>query len=227
MPAYVKQTWTNGSGGGTPLSAARLQWIEDGLDVADVTDAVTAKGDLIVGTAADTVVRKGAGTNGQVLSADSVQADGLAWVAPYAVLDVKGDLIAATAADTAARLAVGTNGHQLTANSATATGLEWQPKRLVPSADKVANYTLVVGDAGTRVVMNLGTVLNLTVPNTVFAAGDFVEVWQRGAGQVTVVAGAGTTMRSPLGTKTRAQYSAVRIWFLTASEFSVDLDAAV
>lgn len=41
---------------------------------------IDAKGDLIVGTAADTVARKAVGTNDQILMADSAQADGLKWV---------------------------------------------------------------------------------------------------------------------------------------------------
>jgi hypothetical protein len=40
---------------------------------------VDAKGDLIAATAADTVARLGVGTNGQVLTADSTAATGLAW----------------------------------------------------------------------------------------------------------------------------------------------------
>ena len=40
---------------------------------------VDAKGDLIVGTAADTVSRIGVGTNGQVLVADSTQSSGVKW----------------------------------------------------------------------------------------------------------------------------------------------------
>lgn len=227
MPAYVKQTWVNGPGGATPLSAARLQWIEDGLDTADVTDAIAAKGDLLAGTAPDTIGVRPVGADGQVLAADSAQATGLAWVAPWAVVDAKGDLIVGTAADTVARVPVGADGRGLRADSSQSAGVAWQPDRITPSADKVASYTLVAADAGTRVVMNLGTALNLTVPNAVFTAGDVVEVWQRGAGQVTVVAEAGTTMRAPLGTKTRTQYSTVRIWFASSSEFVVDLDAAV
>jgi hypothetical protein len=43
------------------------------------TDLVTTKGDLIAGTAADTVDRLAVGTNGQVLTADSTAATGLAW----------------------------------------------------------------------------------------------------------------------------------------------------
>lgn len=33
---YTPQTWTDGSGGGTPLSAARLTHIEDGMVAHDV-----------------------------------------------------------------------------------------------------------------------------------------------------------------------------------------------
>jgi hypothetical protein len=43
---------------------------------------VDAKGDLIVGTADDTVDRLAVGTNGYILVADSVEATGLKWEAP-------------------------------------------------------------------------------------------------------------------------------------------------
>ena len=43
-----------------------------------------AKGDLLVGTAADTVGRVAVGTNGQYLSADSSTSTGLTWVTPAA-----------------------------------------------------------------------------------------------------------------------------------------------
>lgn len=45
---------------------------------------VDAKGDLIAGTAADTVARLAAGTDGKVLSANSAEATGLEWVTPSA-----------------------------------------------------------------------------------------------------------------------------------------------
>jgi hypothetical protein len=43
---------------------------------------ITAKGDLIVGTGAGTFVAQSVGTNGQLLSANSAQADGVEWVNP-------------------------------------------------------------------------------------------------------------------------------------------------
>jgi hypothetical protein len=46
--------------------------------------AIDAKGDLIVGTGADTFSRLAAGTNTYVLTANSAEATGLKWVAPAA-----------------------------------------------------------------------------------------------------------------------------------------------
>jgi hypothetical protein len=42
---------------------------------------INAKGDLIVGTADDTVARVGVGANGYVLAADSSTASGVTWLA--------------------------------------------------------------------------------------------------------------------------------------------------
>lgn len=36
MPRYTKQTWRPGRTGGTPISAARLQHIEDGIEAVDL-----------------------------------------------------------------------------------------------------------------------------------------------------------------------------------------------
>jgi hypothetical protein len=91
------------------------------------TKAVDAKGDLMVGTAADTAARLAVGTDGHLLTAASGEATGLIY-ALDPVIDVvttKGDIVAATAADTLSRLGVGANGTVLTAASGEATGLQW------------------------------------------------------------------------------------------------------
>jgi hypothetical protein len=43
---------------------------------------VTTKGDILAATGSGTIVRQGIGTNGQVLTADSAEADGLKWATP-------------------------------------------------------------------------------------------------------------------------------------------------
>ena len=63
---------------------------------------VDAKGDLIAGTAADTVARVAVGTNGQVLTADSAEAAGVRWAAAGGAVDsVNGETgtVVLTAAD--------------------------------------------------------------------------------------------------------------------------------
>ena len=91
------------------------------------TKAVDAKGDLIVGTAADTAARLAVGTNGHLLTAASGEATGLKYALDPVIdlVTTKGDIVAATAADTLTRLGVGANGTLLTADSSEATGLKW------------------------------------------------------------------------------------------------------
>jgi hypothetical protein len=63
-------------------------WIQvGGSDAVNVINAINAKGDLVVGTANDTVTRLGAGANGSVLSANSSTASGLEWVSRAAIVD--------------------------------------------------------------------------------------------------------------------------------------------
>jgi hypothetical protein len=59
-----------------------------GIDQAALkATLVDAKGDLLAGTAADTIARLGVGANGTVLTADSSQSTGLIWGAPPATGD--------------------------------------------------------------------------------------------------------------------------------------------
>jgi hypothetical protein len=53
---------------------------------------IDAKGDLIVGTADDTVGRLGVGTNGQVLTADSGATSGVAWTSTLTAPTINGGL---------------------------------------------------------------------------------------------------------------------------------------
>jgi hypothetical protein len=79
-------------------------------------------------------------------------------------------------------------------------------------------YTLVIGDVGEYVTLNNASPITLTVPASVFSAGDTVNVIQLGAGQVTLAAGAGATLNSQ-GSKLKltGQYAAATILFTSAT----------
>jgi hypothetical protein len=202
---------------------------------------IDAKGDLVAGTAADTAGKLGVGANGTVLTADSGEATGIKWAAAAGLaatlFDAKGDLIAATAADTAARLAVGANGTVLTAASGEATGLQWAAVDLSSKADalvtanrQTGSYTLVIGDAGKVIEMNVAGANNLTVPlnsSVAFAVGTIIELFQYGAGQTTVVATGGVTIRSSGGKlKLTGQYSGASLRKIATDEWALVGDIA-
>jgi len=79
-------------------------------------------------------------------------------------------------------------------------------------------YTLVIGDVGEYVTLNNASPITLTVPASVFSAGDTVNVIQLGAGQVTLSAGVGATLNSQ-GSKLKltGQYAAATILFTSAT----------
>jgi hypothetical protein len=59
------------------MTVGRIPSVEGGIQPT----LLTTKGDIIVATGNATLVRQGVGTNGQVLTADSTQADGVIWAA--------------------------------------------------------------------------------------------------------------------------------------------------
>lgn len=105
-------SWTTVSGSGIPAST------------------INAKGDLLAGTANDTVGLRTVGADGLFLTADSAQATGLNWSAvsgfiPSSTIDAKGDLLAGTANNAVARVAPGTDGQMLYVDSTQTAGIRW------------------------------------------------------------------------------------------------------
>jgi hypothetical protein len=75
---------------------------------------------------------------------------------------------------------------------------------------QTTSYTLVLADKNKIVEMGVGSANNLTVPpnsSVAFPVGTQINVLQTGAGQTTVVAGAGVTVNATPGLKIRAQWS--------------------
>jgi hypothetical protein len=88
----------------------------------------------------------------------------------------------------------------------------------LPFNDQTANYTLVVGDVGKRVVMNVASANTVTVNNSIFDVGDTVEIVNKGAGVSTVTAGAGVTINTS-DSLALAQYQSGTLVALSASTF--------
>jgi hypothetical protein len=88
---------------------------------------------------------------------------------------------------------------------------------------QTASYTLVLGDANKIVEMNVATANNLTVPlnsSVAFPIGTQLNVSQYGAGQTTIVATSGVTIRSASGNlKIASQYVAVSLVKIAADEW--------
>lgn len=191
---------------------------------------IDAAGDLIVGTADNTVGRLAKGSALQVLQVNA-GATALEWGTASGggiaatLLDAKGDLIVASANDTAAKVAVGANGTVLTADSSQTAGVAWADPTLVVANRQTASYTLVLADSGKVVEMNVASGNNLTVPlnsSVAFAVGTVIELWQYGAGQTTVVATGGVTIRSSGGKlKLTGQYSGASLRKVGTDEWSL------
>ena len=90
---------------------------------------------------------------------------------------------------------------------------------------RTASYTLVITDAGRIIEMNVGSANNLTVPlnsSVAFTIGTEIQVLQYGAGQTTIVATSGVTLRSKSGQlKIGNQYTGVTLVKVGTDEWYV------
>ena len=104
-------------------------------------------------------------------------------------------------------------------SSAIQTQLDSKTNKIITANRQTASYTLVASDADKLVEMNVGSANDLTIPASTFSAGQQILLAQYGAGQTTIVAGAGMTIRSNGGKlKLSGQYSGATLVFLSASE---------
>jgi len=93
------------------------------------------------------------------------------------------------------------------------------------NAQTGTTYTLVVADQDKLVTLSNAAAITLTVPPSVFSAGQLINIQQIGAGQVTLAAGSGVTITSTGATsaapKLRAQFSAATVVCTAANTFTV------
>jgi hypothetical protein len=115
-------------------------------------------------------------------------------------------------------------------STATQTALDAKTNKLVVTNRQTASYTLVLSDADKLVEMNVATANNLTVPlnsSVAFSTGTQILLAQYGAGQTTIVATSGVTIRSNgAKLKLNAQYSGATLIKIAENEWYLFGDIA-
>lgn len=102
---------------------------------------------------------------------------------------------------------------------------DYKTDKLITANRQTASYTLVLSDKDKIVEMNVATANDLTVPSNssvAFDIGTQVIVSQYGAGQTTIVAGSGVTLRSDTSKlKIAAQYGAATLIKIATDEWYI------
>jgi hypothetical protein len=108
-------------------------------------------------------------------------------------------------------------------STAQQTAIDAKTNKLITTNRQTASYTLVLSDADKLVEMNVGSANNLTVPlnsSVAFSTGTQILLAQYGAGQTTVVATSGVTIRSNgAKLKLNAQYSGATLVKIAENEW--------
>lgn len=100
----------------------------------------------------------------------------------------------------------------------------------VPIATVAADYTLALADAGSTLKVTSASAQVTTIPpnsSVAFDIGTEIAVMQYGAGQVTINAGAGVTLRSPTGARSARQYGTAFLLKIGTDEWVVAGDTAL
>lgn len=135
-----------------------------------------------------------------------------------------GDAIDASLLD----LKGGTSGQVLAKNSNTDMDFIWTEQddtTLSFNAQTGTTYTLVAADLGKLVTTSNASAVTVTIPPSVFATGNIINLQSIGVGLTTLAQGAGVTITSTGATasapKLRARYSACTIICTASNTFTV------
>jgi len=105
----------------------------------------------------------------------------------------------------------------LAEGTANGDALRFEQLRTIKNDQTGTTYTLVVGDATKTVRLNNASTVTVTVPKSVFVAGDTLTLFRKGAGGVTIAPVDGDVTINSVGTRRKLanQYSAASLICVT------------
>ena len=155
--------------------------IQTQLDAKIAKSDISSKGAILIGTGSGTYTAQAVGTNGQVLTANSAQADGVEWTT----------LASGYTAPTLGSTSIASGATVTTIAGITLTSpIVNSPKISCTYSAKTAAYTFASGDEGNLFSMNNASSVQFNIPTDAtfnFAIGtEFNVFWITGAGQPTI-----------------------------------------
>lgn len=131
--------------------------------------------------------------------------------------DLLGSSFTGNTGATGAQGTAGSNGSQGTTGAQGTAG-----PLTIPQNSKTASYTLIASDTGKHISITTGGV---TVPASVFSAGDAVTIFNNSGSSQTITQGASTTLRqagtSNTGNRTLAQYGICTVLCYASNSFVI------
>lgn len=220
--AYSRTTWENSPSTNTPLSAANLNNIEQGiLDVESANNALAGTVGVAMGTAGTAV--NITATQGSVTATQGSVAATQGSVVTLAgtVSTNTSNISSISGSVTAINSSLGSVAGTVTTNTNAITNLQGTVTNIVTQQFGTvnANYTIGTADANKLIKTTSATAITITLPpngSVAFPVGQGIDVVQMAAGSVTF----GTAAAGTAGTVTilsypslilRAQYSGARI----------------
>ena len=199
------------------LATSKQDTLVSGTNIKTVNSAsLLGSGDVAVQA---TLV---SGTNIKTINSTSLLGSGNISVAPATGID------ATAIADGSVTSTEFQYINSLTSNAQ--TQIDAKTNKLITTNRQTASYTLVLSDADKLVEMNVGSANNLTVPlnsSVAFSTGTQILLAQYGAGQTTIVATSGVTIRSNgAKLKLNAQYSGATLVKIAENEWYLFGDIA-
>jgi len=220
----ANSVWLCTSSGGGTIGVTAITFIDYGATIVNGTIVLGKLAPQAANTIVANATGSSAGPTAVAIGANTFPARAAAGNLAAKVISEDALAFVAAANNAAMRIALG--GAASGANTDIASTIAHRPENL-----QTASYTLVIGDAGKNIRMNNASANNLTVPlnaTVAFALGTEIDICQYGAGQTSVVATGGVTIRSKAGNlKLTGQYSGATLKKIGTDEWMLfgDLSA--